>query len=57
MITQREPSFRWLYILPQLSHFDFSAWQPDYFCTHKIIEIHKDLDHTSSERRGRDRMV
>ena len=28
------------------------AWQADYFCTHKIIEIHKDLDHTSSEWKG-----
>jgi hypothetical protein len=26
IITLREPSFRWLYILPQLSHFDFSGF-------------------------------
>ena len=26
IITLREPSFRWLYILPQLNHFDFSGF-------------------------------
>jgi hypothetical protein len=45
IITLREPSFRWLYILPQLSHFDFSGFiDPNTFSSLSNMGLRLSLD-------------
>ena len=45
IITLHEPSFRWLYILPQLSHFDFSGFTaPNTFSSLSNMGLTLSLD-------------